>query len=81
MFTFVVTCYQQEEFIAMSLESVKYQIQRYGQEQQFQLIVTDDGSKDSSREVIRQWLEQNKALFAQVDLLFNKENAGICAST
>ena len=78
MFTFVVTCYQQEEFIAMSLESVKYQIQRYGQEQQFQLIVTDDGSKDSSCEVIRQWLEQNSALFAQVDLLFNKENAGIC---
>lgn len=31
MFTFVVTCYQQAEVIAMALESVADQITRYGQ--------------------------------------------------
>ena len=33
MFTFVVTCYQQAEVIAMALESVADQITRYGQNQ------------------------------------------------
>lgn len=78
MFTFVVTCYQQAEVIAMALESVAYQIQRYGQGRRFQLIVTDDCSTDGSRSVIRQWLARNESLFEETDLIFSPENAGIC---
>ena len=48
MFTFVVTCYQQAEVIAMALESVADQITRYGQNRRFQLIVTDDASDRKS---------------------------------
>ncbi len=78
MFTFIVTCYQQADMIPLALESVRYQIERYGQGQSFQLIVTDDGSTDGSRDVIRRWTEKNRRLFAEADLLFQEENAGIC---
>lgn len=62
----------------MALESIKYQIQRFGQERTFQLVVADDGSADGSREAIRAWTERNQDLFAKIDLLFREENAGFC---
>ena len=58
MFTFVVTCYNQADVVPDMLESIRYQIERYGQGQTFQLIVTDDGSKDNSCQVINGWLEK-----------------------
>ena len=78
MFTFIVMCYQQADVVRLALESVKYQIQRYGQGRTFQLVAADDGSTDASREVIRSWAEENRDLFAKVDLLFRAENVGIC---
>lgn len=78
MFTFIVTCYQQADVVPFALESVKYQIEHYGQGQTFQLIVTDDGSADGSRSAIRRWVEKNRCLFTETDLLFREENAGIC---
>lgn len=78
MFTFIVTCYQQSNVVVMALESVKYQIERYGQGRTFQIIVADDGSTDGSREVIQRWTEENRGLFEKIDLLFREENAGIC---
>lgn len=71
-------CYQQAAVAPLALESVKYQIQRYGQGREFQLIAADDGSTDGSQEVIRSWVEENRGLFVKTDLLFRGENAGIC---
>lgn len=78
MFTFLVTCYQQADLISLALESVAYQIKHYGQRRQCQLIVTDDCSTDNSRTVIRDWVEKNRALFAETDFIFTKKNVGIC---
>ncbi|HBA46436.1 MAG TPA: hypothetical protein DCZ91_01265 [Lachnospiraceae bacterium] len=78
MFTFVVTCYNQADVVSHMLESIKYQIVKFGQGQTFQLIVTDDGSTDNSCEIIRRWLKENEGLFVKINLLFRKENAGIC---
>lgn len=80
MFTFVVTCYNQAEVVPYMLESIRYQIERFGQGQEFQLIVTDDGSTDDSCQVIDRWIEENQGLFARTDRLFREENAGICAN-
>ncbi len=80
MFTFVVTCYNQAEVILYALESIRYQIERFGQGQDFQLIVTDDGSTDDSCRVIRRWMEENQSLFVKADQLFRRENAGICVN-
>ena len=78
MFTFVVTCYNQADVVRYALESIRYQIEQYGEGQSFQLVVTDDGSTDKSVGVIDQWIAGNKGLFAKTDRLFRKENAGIC---
>lgn len=78
MFTFVVTCYNQAEVVTHALESIRYQICRFGKGQKFQLILADDGSKDQSRAVMEQWLTGNEGIFERVDLLFREENAGIC---
>lgn len=78
MFTFVVTCYNQAHVVRYALESIRYQIRQYGAGQEFQLVVTDDGSGDNSPEVIRQWISRNRGLFVNVQKLFRKENAGIC---
>lgn len=80
MFTFIVTCYNQAEVIPCMLESIKYQIEKYGQGQKFQLIVTDDGSVDGSCQVIDRWLERNGGIFDRINRLFRKENAGICVN-
>lgn len=80
MFTFVVTCYNQADVVQDMLESIRYQIERYGQGQTFQLIVTDDGSKDNSCRVINRWLEENGKLFVRINRLFRDENAGICVN-
>ena len=80
MFTFVVTCYNQADVVPDMLESIRYQIERYGQGQTFQLIVTDDGSKDNSCRVINRWLEENGKLFVRINRLFRDENAGICVN-
>lgn len=80
MFTFVVTCYNQAEVVPYMLESIKYQIEKFGQGQEFQLIVTDDGSTDDSCQVIDRWMEANRGLFAKTDRLFREENAGICVN-
>ena len=63
MFTFVVTCYNQAEVVTHALESIRYQICRFGKDQKFQLIVADDGSEDSSCEVIEQWITGNRDIF------------------
>lgn len=78
MFTFVVTCYNQEQVVTQALDSVRYQIEKYGGGQEFQLIVTDDCSRDESRDVIDRWIKKNGLLFKTTEKLFRKENAGIC---
>ncbi len=80
MFTFVVTCYNQADVVLQALESVRYQIREYGRGRAFQLIVTDDGSTDGSPDAVRGWLEGSHGLFAETDLLFRKENGGICVN-
>ena len=78
MFTFVVTCYNQAEVVIHALESIRYQICRFGKGQKFQLIAADDGSEDQSCQVIEQWIAENEDLFERVDRLFREKNAGIC---
>lgn len=78
MFTFVVTCYNQAEVVTHALESIRYQICRFGKGQKFQLVIADDGSKDQSCVVIEQWLAGNAGIFERVDRHFRVDNAGIC---
>lgn len=78
IFTFLVVTYNHEAYIIQNLESIKYQIQNYGKDFDFQLIVTDDCSKDNTIKYVKYWVENNKGLFKYIDIISNVVNKGTC---
>lgn len=80
MFTFIVIIYNEEEVITDLLNSIKYQIEKYGKDIDFQLILADDGSKDRSCQAIENWLISNENLFKKVNRQYCKKNRGTCKS-
>lgn len=75
-FTFAVLVYNQFNIVVETLESIKYQIERYGQDYVFKIIITDDASKDNSLYVINKWIERNKDLFKETKIISNTNNVG-----
>jgi len=72
VFSIVVVTYNQEDLILETLESIYNQTYK-----DIELIVSDDASNDSTREVIKAWVEQKGDRFVNVVLNFNKQNKGI----
>ena len=77
-FTFVVFSYNHQEYILEHLESIKYQIETYGADRNVDLILADDGSKDSTVEFTNRWISINSTLFTRVIILADRENIGTC---
>ncbi|MBM7037714.1 glycosyltransferase family 2 protein [Vibrio ulleungensis] len=76
-FTFTVLVYNHADYIIEHLESIKYQILNYGKGLNINLVVSDDGSKDSSVELINTWLAHNSVLFSDVTVLGDGVNRGV----
>lgn len=76
-FAFGVLTYNQEEFILETLESIKYQIETYGENNEFHIVVSDDASKDSTTSLVNMWLKKNSILFNSFELLVAEKNMGI----
>lgn len=77
MFTFLTISYNQEKFIIEHLESIKYQIKNFGNNEEFKYILSDDCSKDSTVFLVKKWIQINSDLFKEVKILTNDENKGI----
>lgn len=77
MFTFATITYNHEKHIVEHLESIKYQITNFGQEESFSLIVSDDASNDNTINLIENWLKENRHLFVDVKLFKSDNNKGI----
>ncbi len=77
MFSFGVISFNQEALIVETLESIKFQIENFGKEEKFEIILGDDCSKDKTIEIASKWLEENKYLFKKVIILTNNYNLGI----
>lgn len=80
MFTFIIISYNQEKLILETLESIKYQIEKYGNKQEYQIIIADDKSKDRTYEIEKVWIEKNKQLFKEISVLPSDMNRGINAN-
>ena len=78
MYTFVVTNYNQSKEVLYALESIKFQIQKFGGKREIQLIITDNCSNDDSIQVIDAWLEKNANFFKEIDKIYRIENIGLC---
>ena len=78
-FSFLVLAYNHQNYIVEHLESIKYLIKTYGRGLKFQIVVSDDCSKDKTVQLIKCWLEANFDIFNCVVTLNNK-NIGTCCS-
>lgn len=79
-FTFCVLAYNHSDHIIEHLESIKYQINNYGGNIDYNLIVNDDASSDDTVSLVEDWLTHNDNIFNKVDKIFNKTNLGTCQS-
>ena len=76
IFTFAVLVYNQESTVLETLESIKYQIKKFGEGYNFKIFITDDGSKDLTFLLVNNWIKKNHKLFFYSKLLANKKNMG-----
>lgn len=61
-FTFVILTYNQEQYVVEHLESIKYQIEHFGENIKIHFILADDASKDKTVYKVKSWIERNKNL-------------------
>ena len=80
-FTFGILTYNQEKYIVQCLESIKYQINAYGKDVKFNIVISDDCSSDRTIEISTLWIEKNKKLFHGIKIIKNKNNMGIVGNT
>lgn len=77
-FVFAILAYNHSQYIFDHLESIKYQIKKYGEGYTFKLVVGDDGSKDDTVDKIKYWLKQHYDLFSEVVFSGDGINRGTC---
>ena len=68
--TVLAMCFNHERFVIEALESIRAQTF-----QDFELIVTDDASRDGSPELIAQWLREHRP---DAHFIRHASNAGLC---
>lgn len=71
----LVITYNSAVYVLETLESIK--VQTY---QNIELIITDDGSRDDTVEICRQWLDENNSRFVRTELITSSVNTGIPAN-
>lgn len=70
--TVIVITFNSEKTIIETLNSIKKQSHK-----NIELIISDDSSKDKTIGVIKQWLEENKSRFINVQLIQSPTNTGV----
>jgi glycosyltransferase involved in cell wall biosynthesis len=74
LFSVVVACYNQENLVLRTLDSIKNSTYT-----NIELIVSDDGSSDNTANVVDDWINKNKRRFANA-FLIRGEHVGISAN-
>lgn len=77
-FTFGILAYNHEMYIIEHLESIKFLIQEYGEDYECRLIISDDGSRDHTLLLTKEWIEVNRKIFSSVQIIFDGTNLGTC---
>ncbi|HAW85453.1 MAG: hypothetical protein A2087_06660 [Spirochaetes bacterium GWD1_61_31] len=79
-FTFVTLTYNHSGYIIEHLESIKYQIEKNGEDYNVSLVLADDHSHDNTIELVRRWVARNVGLFAKVSIFASDRNSGTCVN-
>lgn len=70
-----VISYNSSKTIINTLESIKKQTYS-----PIELIISDDGSQDNTIEIAKDWLEKNKTIFYNTELITVEKNTGVTAN-
>ena len=76
-FTFGICTYNSESFILETLESIKYQIEKYGSGIDTYIVLSDDASSDKTIYFVEKWIELNKKIFFDIKIIRHNINRGI----
>ena len=76
-FTFGVLAYNVEPYIIECLESIKYQVVSFGDNYSCNLLIAEDCSTDRTLDWIEYWVQNNKDLFFDVEIIKNVRNKGL----
>jgi len=76
-FTFGIITFNHAEVIFEHLESIKYQVIKYGKDYQHSIFINDDCSEDNTISVINWWVNLNKDIFYEVSIISHEKNKGI----
>lgn len=79
-FAFLVVTYNHENYIIEHLESIKHLVLTHGTDIDVDIIINDDNSTDSTRNLIDKWLHLNEFIFRFAKTIYNKTNLGTCTS-
>lgn len=71
----IVITYNSSTTIEQTLESIKSQTYK-----RIELIVSDDCSKDSTVDVVKDWLNKNKQCFERTEIVTVEKNTGTCGN-
>lgn len=75
-FSFGVMTYNSSDYVLETLESIKYQVLNYGKNKKIELIISDDGSMDSTVEIVEKWITKNKLNFENIEIITVRKNTG-----
>ncbi len=76
--SFGICTYNAEDYILDALESIRYQIENYGEGHKVYLAISDDASTDHTTELVQKWFDRYKDLFAGgCQLIISDVNRGI----
>jgi len=71
----IVITYNSSKFVIETLESAR--LQKF---QNIELIICDDHSSDTTVDICKKWIDENKDRFAEVNLIASEINTGIPAN-
>jgi hypothetical protein len=77
-FVFVTLTFNHEKYIIEHLESIKYQVENFGQNISSKIVISDDCSSDNTMSLIKKWCNFNRQLFNEIILIENVKNLGTC---
>ncbi len=79
-YLFITLTYNHESYIIEHLESIRYQIEHWGEGRRCSVLIADDCSRDATVNIAKAWLEVHGGCFVSFEILENGKNEGTCAN-
>lgn len=77
-FSYGIVTYNSQNTIIETLESIRYQVAKYGGLHKNYLIISDDCSSDDTLDLVAKWIEKYGHIFDKISVEKTVENGGLC---